>query len=178
MSTNNEGANFWSSLPRILKGLAAIITAATGLITVLYAIGYFEDRNKGQIDEPSIPKYTSLSGQWDSTAAIIPDNGSKTIACVELTQSDNVLTGVIKYDEVRYASGTSEKLRENPTGTIKGLVKGSDVEINYVNPARLPGTAHLSISSDGKNLNGSWTNNTTKATGSWIWKKRDSACPR
>jgi len=175
MSINNEKTNFRSSLPGKLKGWAAIITAISGLI---YAIGYFEDRKKGQNDGHDLPKYASLSGQWDTTAAYIPDNGSKTISCIELIQSGNEVTGVINYYETRDASGAIRKHRDTPSGTIEGIVKGSDVEINYVNSEGKPGTAQLKISADSRNLNGSWTNNTAKTKGSLILRKRDSGCPR
>lgn len=71
----NEKHSFWSTVPGILTGVAAVLTAVGALLGVLVQIGII-DLNKD--NPPASPIEKSLSGLWTGYHVIISDTGRPT----------------------------------------------------------------------------------------------------
>ena len=66
----DENKNFWMSLPGILTGIAAVLTALTGLFLALSGNGPPETRNPPSV---TLPKEATASGQMQA-ATKSPDS--------------------------------------------------------------------------------------------------------
>lgn len=92
--TSNEAksGSFWTTLPGILTGIAAIITAVGGLIAALAAAGVFDGDDGGSADPPDTVATTTISGSGGVT---VPPTASPvapaTTGTVTLTYPDDGL---------------------------------------------------------------------------------------
>ena len=60
-------SSFWTTIPGILTGFAATITAIGGLVTVLNQVGIFGRSAEDRPIDPSSPTSVSIAGKWNGT---------------------------------------------------------------------------------------------------------------
>ena len=80
MSNNGKGKSFWHTLPGILTGIAAIITAITGLVLGLSATGIFNLSSPSQSTPTPIPTQSTptpipTQAPFSAPTLISPTNG-------------------------------------------------------------------------------------------------------
>jgi len=59
MNDGSEKKSFWVTLPGILTGIAAIITAVAGLLLILHQVGFFEKDDIETVEAPKIELFSA-----------------------------------------------------------------------------------------------------------------------
>lgn len=83
MSDESKSGSFWTTLPGILTGIAAIITAVGGLVAALAAAGVFDDDDGDSAGPQDTVVTTTISGEQNpvsTTAAPQPAATTGTIS--------------------------------------------------------------------------------------------------
>jgi hypothetical protein len=140
---NNKKKSFFATLPGILTGLAALITALTGLYLALHdrhpTAQVRHDPKSQPTQQPKLtpqpPVLVNINGTWYS------DEGLSYV----ITQSGNN----IYLEEINPLYGT--------TASGQGTISGQDVDISVTTAAGTQGRARFRVSDDGEELIGEYT---------------------
>jgi hypothetical protein len=87
-----EKQNFWTTLPGVLTGIAAVLTAATGLLVLMYPHGF---QNAKQIASPAAAGETAPVQAGGGSAPLPgPSSQQPKKATVMVTEKDGTATNV------------------------------------------------------------------------------------
>jgi hypothetical protein len=106
MSDENNQKNagsFWTTLPGCLTGIAAVITAIGGILTILYTVGLLKlpENSLPETPTPVSAPGLSFTGTWQGDD---PDDGS-TISLI-LKQAGNTIEGTFSDTFSKQTDGT------------------------------------------------------------------------
>lgn len=173
---DKKSANFWTTIPGILSGLAALIVALTGLIAAILPLFNFSDpydpyvsdgnvtsenNTKTNLSSQTQPEQPSLNGTW------FWEYQSKRVGVVEIQEKNGEYWGEVKY--------------EKPVGakaTLKGKLDGEKYNFvwwfgtnpnGYNNPQ---GSAFLEFVGDDQTLRGEFTNYEENSDEVFPWELR------
>lgn len=148
--------SFWVTLPGILTGIAAIITAIGGILFTLHAIGYFDADNPPQVTQ------TSVTPTPESTPTPTPE------PTPEPTPTPTLPSTQAKINITYPLDSTDVQMQETVKGTATNIPEGQQLWIvikqqslleyrpqNYVN-IQSDGSWELPVQIGEGDSHGSW----------------------
>lgn len=161
--------NFWTTLPGMLTGLAALITAISGLLTVILHLSSPSSKPPDSVTEPS--HQTSKSTQTptsETTSMSVTGNWEwEGVGAATLQQNGNEVAGLLHYYKPPGLTASLQgTFNERELAFVWWFTQGPS---SLQNPQ---GDGTLTLSADGRTLNGTFTDRARGAVRyPWILKR-------